>query len=309
MNAPWTGGQSPGAQRFSVDGDHTIAGPDAQPRISFPFDGDSHAPTVDCVTFVPSVPNGTQGIYGTLPPDPAQTNACGDTFIIEQEFTIAGDYFEPLAMNTPYDASYAPDYVGNIDLNLAILVAESPTTDIGNGIVRWTRTYAVIPPPRNDYETMPFTFPGIANTLNWQNDEDFTGFVELSDGRPPIAKTVAVRVQHDFFVIPDGGAFSPDFGDPSSPFYIIPEFIVFGNFTWQQMQTVADAYENAAGDWTGLNGDPASAPFNETSPPKSSDVITGYLDMIGLEICVKQSEIRRWRGNIYERTTVFAMAQ
>lgn len=42
------------------------------------------------------------------------------------------------------------------------LVAETTPTDLGGGMIRFTRTWSQIPPARTDFESFAFTFPGMS---------------------------------------------------------------------------------------------------------------------------------------------------
>lgn len=333
--APWTGGSSPGADRPSVDGNFAFAHAISQPEISFPFDSDSHAPTVNSFTFDPDLQS-----YVSNNPDLSQNNSRTDCFLIEQTFEIAGDYFEPLALDTFYDsAQYAPDYAGSLSIGEAILITESNPRDAGNGLVRWTRTYCRIPGvnfnvggvfSRNAYESDCFSFPSIGATTFYAPVFNLDGVFpipsvgqfSLSDGRLATTAEVTVRVQRDYFLVAEG-SFSPDFADPVSPFFIFQKFKVYGTNIvggdpapniWQEMDIVLDATEVDPDAWQDITGTSASAPYTTTTPPKNFDAVTGeygYLDAVfnNWEIVVRQSCIRPWRGNIYERTTYFASAQ
>lgn len=76
----------------------------------------------------------------------------GDTssFYVEQDFMQYFANFAALALNTVHP-----------DIAACYLVQESPQTDLGGGICRWTRTYAKIPANRIWYETYPYQVPGI----------------------------------------------------------------------------------------------------------------------------------------------------
>lgn len=67
-----------------------------------------------------------------------------------QKFQQFKNNFSPLALNTKHP-NY-PTYV---------LVAESEEHDIGGGVVEWERTYSQVPATYNDYETFAYSFIGI----------------------------------------------------------------------------------------------------------------------------------------------------
>lgn len=326
MPSPYSGGNFPGSQVFAVDGDHTVAQPIGVPRISFPFEGDSHAPSVNQVVLT-EASNQSGFKYDIQYLGGGESNFNRQSFIIEQDFQVAADFFSPLYLNTLYDTvSYAPNYVGSLFLAVAVLVGESPTQEIGNGMVRWTRTYASIPWPRNSYESHTFTFPATAPASIGipAHVLDLPGFDNqvLLGGSHEFTTDVVVRVERQYFMLNNTGAvpdtFSPDIFDPSSPFYIQRKFHVFYGTLINEVGSVfaSDFKVN----FENVNNTPfntASQPSN-TIPPlltadagNDADSGVGYVNMIaaGAEICVRESQFRPWRGNIYEKITLWSRAQ
>lgn len=330
MSSPYSGGQFPGQVIFAVDGDHTVAAAIGPPKISFPFEGDSHAPNVyQVVRVLATNQSGYKYAFEYLGAN--QDNVCGENFIIEQDFQVAADFFSPLPLNTPYDQfSYAPDYQGNLILALAILVGESPTSEAGAGLVRFTRTYSVIPWPRSTYESHNFSFPatapvsvGVPNAFDINQLPVGFDVTILLGGSRQIDTEIVVRVERSFFVLSNGGGgfpapFSPEFNDPTSPWFIYRKFRVFyGTFVNEVGQVFGRDWEISFENVDGSAFDPTTQPHN-TIPPlitgdagNDADSGEGYLNMIaaGAEICVRESQIRPWRGNIYEKITLWAAAQ
>jgi hypothetical protein len=325
MNAPWTGGSESGSDRPSVDGDFTIPAAVGPIHISFPFEHDSHQPSVDSFIFDPGL--AILAGYYHYAPDSTQNNSRLESFFIEQEFEQAADYFDGLALDTAYDQlTYAPDYVGSLLLSEAILVGESNPVSSGNGLVRWTRTYCRMPGltgdigyfSRNEYEQVPFTFPGITATTAFQLTIESSlrkkygdAFV-LGDGSDPLSTCVNARVQYDYFLVPVGG-FSPNREDNTLPNYQHSPFQVWGLSGKNITENVTDPPFFAEGTWNDLSNNPVAVPFTCTNPPKTDqeDGTIGYLTAIdnGWEICVRASDIKQWRGNIFVRVTWFAAAQ
>lgn len=325
-NAPLTGGSAPGADRYYVDGDQTVARPCGPPVITFPFEGDSFNSAANVITLQPAT-NPTGYKYVALPPAADQEHVCGESFVIEQDFQIAADFFEPLALNSFYSMSEsAPDYQGTLLLFDAVLVHESSPKDVDGGMVRWTRTYAVVPPTRNTYDAFQFTFPGYAPTIVGSPKVDLPFLhlpamaVELNDGAIPRTVDVVARCEHRFFLVPNGndsGSITPDQNDQDSMFYVVPQFKVFYRNRYNEMPNAYDFdwVNNVVIGFQDLSGADSDAPAKNTIPPKTSDNPVndddsgvGFLDMIqpGNEVCVKASQFRQWRGNIWEKITLFA---
>lgn len=309
------------AQTFYRDGNLSSAAPCGQARISFPFEGDSHAP-VNQIAWLVNGTNPTGLKYQLFPPDPNQTNSNESAFILEQDFQQSKDSFSPLPIGTPYDnLTFWPDYAGTLNLLDLVLISESPTTDLTGAQVQWTRTYATIPPPRNTYENFAFTFPGVQpSKLGIQTNTDLAnvpGLGNLFSSGGPIQTEVLARVEHIYFqLIP--GSYSPNYVDPSQADYIIPTFRVFFNEFYNEQSYLFNSDRQNNTDWINVaDGTTTTAPSKNTIPPASdavgNDADSGLPYIGGLlhvaEICVKQSVIRPWRGNIYEKITLFALAQ
>jgi hypothetical protein len=270
MNAPWTGGQGGGGGRTYVDGSQASAQAVNQPEITLPMDGDSFDSTASHVAVLAA----TGDDYEVDTPNPAG-NVSASCFIIEQQFEIAGDYFSPLGLDSYYDqAQYAPDYVGSLTLSGARLVGESTPRDIGNGKVRWTRTYAYMEFDgngnyiRNEPESIPFSFPALGADTG-------TG----TPFSPEFNQEVACRTEHVYFIF--DGSNTPDL------------YLAFYPF-------------NASAGPTFANPDNTITSDGSTSPSLSQ-----YLSWVdgGYEICARESILRRWRGNIFEVVTTYTPAQ
>jgi len=311
------------AQPFFTDGDPSVASPCGQGRITFPFEGDSHATTHQIAMLVPAS-NPTGFKYQLFAPQPDQTNFCEDAFILEQDFQMGKDFFTPLPMGTFYDpTSFWPDYTGSLDLFSLRLVSEGPQTDLTATQVRWTRTYAVVPPARNTYESFVFTFPGTAATkvgeVNTENESFLAAFGGLADGSKPITAEIVARVEHIYFHIGSGLDYTPNTTDYTQVDYIVPQFRVFYSNFYNEQPYVFDNTWSTIISWLDVSGTTVSPPALNTIPPltnndlNDSDSGAPYIGtggMLGVaEICVKTSTIRPWRGNIYEKITIWALAQ
>ena len=70
--------------------------------------------------------------------------------MFEQDYQQLVDSFSPLALDTPSD-----------DFSDAYLVREGELSALGGGVVKWTRTYAKIPESRVVFESYSWLVPGI----------------------------------------------------------------------------------------------------------------------------------------------------
>lgn len=316
----YAGGTWPGEKVFFVDSDFTVPRPVGPPKITFPFEGDSHAPTAQHAILIQGT-NPTGFKYDFEDPDPDQTNGCAESYILEQKFRVAAQWFSPLPLDTPYDFdSYFFGFSGTLTrLGELILVGESPTVEVDGGLLEWTRTYATIPRPRNIYESFTFTFPGIDPGLVGDNSNDNYSDIDqlkrLYSAGGPATYDVTVRVEHVFILVPGGQAISPHHFDRTSPFYIEPTFKPFFGTLVNKIDYVYDAEFASLVDWKDRTGAPENAPGQNTIPPSTNDVNNdadsgkSYADMLGVvEVCVRSTQIRPWRGNIYERITLWAIA-
>lgn len=329
MSSNYTGGSFIGNRLFYVDGDHSIVRPVGTPLVSYPFEGDSHAPGLLTAALVAAT-NPTGFKYALQGPDLSQNNSQHQSFVLEQRFRVAFDFYSPLPLDTPYDIpAYWSTYQGILALSQLILVNESPLSPVDGGFVEWTRTYAVIPKPRNSYESFTFQFPGISPAIiGLNNNDDLKNIPALSlfyDQGAPINRDIVCRVERKFFLVHGGNAplaFSPNYDDPASPFYVVQKFAPFFGNLYNEQQYVFDNDMMGLVDFKDLGGLAKPAPMRNTIPPKSeSGANTGdsgipYLNftdpfqgLIGnAEICVKASQFRPWRGNIMEKTTLYSTA-
>ena len=95
------------------------------------------------------------GDYTTPLPDGARRwlRPFDDNFaqvMFEQDFQQFEDSFSPLTLDTPSD-----------DFSDAYLVREGELSALGGGVVKWTRTYARIPANREVFEGYSWLIPGI----------------------------------------------------------------------------------------------------------------------------------------------------
>ena len=117
-----------------------------------------------------------------LPPQsPNQFSA----YELEQEYEMVLDGFPPAPKNTP------STNVGLADAN-AILTGYSQPGMTAARMGRFAATFNIVPASWDDFQPMPFTFPGFPGTYGENNVRD------------PFTDVVLARVRHDYFLIDPG---------------------------------------------------------------------------------------------------------
>jgi hypothetical protein len=243
-------------------------------------------------------------------------------YVLQQDFMQFRANFSALALNTAHPSSgLTPDY------SAFKLVAEGERRDMGGGIVRWTRTYAKVPDNYSDWESYSYPFIGMT-TLQ----PDGTLITRLQQ-----AWLVSTRLQHDFFLTGTGGSYSTPGDIPiiMAQVYVFqttwPTSAILGGIvtetqslnpaaavvkTWptseQYNAMISDALTNS---WSATvssvvlyNDNTISGPPGALTGHMAGAVNTGS-SVLGGQIAVETSKIIRWQGNIWERTTRYALAQ
>jgi hypothetical protein len=207
-----------------------------------------------------------------------------DSYVTTQDFIQLAANYRPLPLNSadPTDPT-------------CFLVNESERRDIGGELVQWTRTYSRIPKQRNEYESFTYTFPGFGITWGTQFFLPWAGAptlgtipVVVDPGRIPITLRVTSRLQHDFFLVGATGQYAA----PNAIPVIAAQRYVHGSaFGANAGGDVPDRILWNATNWTV----PTIADFKA-------------LIAAGAEIVAEDSDLRRWRGNIYLRVTRYIKA-
>lgn len=73
--------------------------------------------------------------------------------LFDEDYVQRAKWFEPLPLDYPHP-----------DLPDVFLVDESPPVVRGDGLLRWTRTFATVPATRTEFESVNATFPGYKTT-------------------------------------------------------------------------------------------------------------------------------------------------
>lgn len=306
MSAPLTGGYQVGGDRFAVDGDFSQCDPCGLPVISFPMMGDSIFSNRTVIFFNSGVGYYTPYPLGTFPNDqPWSANQV--VAVLDQEFMVAQEFYQSMRLNTPYDPSWAvgwegvfTDGISTFALDSLILVKEGALEDMGGGICKIKRTWASIPPTRNEVEQFPY---------------NFIGYGENTTTRQRSVINVLSRLQYDYFVFDDWGVIPGVPLFPNGPRLNAstglypPDLILPAQYYFSDLAGVSQ--NNFTDSLT--NGDELNQLTTATMPPLNAipGGITGYTDWIsnGYEIVAEGSIMNRWMGNIFERRTRFVLAQ
>ena len=321
MPPTYTGISAPGASIFFIDGDFTQVSPCSLPTVGFPLKGDSIFSNRDVVQIYYGYPPGTVsakswqyvlvplGSPGNLQPWSANQSA----MTLEQDFMVAQAYYQPLRLNTQYNPAWAVGWTGTFpdgtplhSLNQFYFVEEGPLEDCGGGIIKFRRKWATLPSTRNEVEQYAYNFPGFSDETTGATRQSFRLAVQS-------------RVQYDYFIFDDWGVLSgvvnpfPNGALLTAALGLSPSGLIIPQFL---------VYQNAAGVNNGLVLDPPTlddgptpgTPTQTTTLPSFSSylsVINGSATSNQLpgEICVENSVMTRYMGNIWERRTRFVIAQ
>lgn len=261
-----------------------------------------------------------------------------EMYVHEQDFVIAAKKFRPLELGSPDSPDHPSSY----------LVEESPLTDAGGGLVKWTRTYSRIPGRRFDGESYAWTMPGIAveavyNQTGIDNAQTYNipgGLTRIvttgSHGLVPghlveihlwekvgdvqkqftLGRSVVAKLSDNTFTV---AAIAAD-----SPYYLSVQRTDYGrNPVTRQVHSILQ-YDYFA---PGLPGQPktfqeipilqptyirdASGKETDTYALDTIPTKASYLADVAAKsiIIVEPSTVRYWRGRIAERVTRFVAAQ
>ena len=224
-------------------------------------------------------------------------------YVLEQDYVQRVGYFTPQALSTPSD----------IDSSF-LLVKESPLQPVNVAdVVKWTRTYAKVPATRNDYSTTAYQFIG------------FTGYIAVFigvstttvPGRARFSKSVTARVQYDYFLV--GSTTYPTVASiptiQAQKYYFRIGTLIesSGSYTWTAKYALGSSDDINQGIPTDYITDDTSISTSSFQYGVIPSVPTRstYMGWITnkTEIVAEDSQVTRWMGNIYVRSTKYIIAQ
>lgn len=294
-NAPYTGGNSPGAKLYAVDGDFTKAAPCGPPIVANQFKGGDSPISFNSVVLM----NWSDKQYHLYDIGTGQNiqpfRPIQSSIVFDQEFMVAQAHYRPLPLNTPYDEAWSIGWANTyVDLGACFLVEEFQIEDQGGGIVRFRRRYANLPPQRNVMESYNCTFPMIdygGGSVRW-------GFTRVC----------ATRVYHDYLVVDQLDILKGRYVDWSSGgprldavSGILPNGIIIPEMRYYKAEVGAVANHNY------LQPGQALSDAGVKTTPSATDYLS-WVDGRN-EICIEPSILRPYMGNIIERQTRFVIAQ
>lgn len=235
-----------------------------------------------------------------LPKSEAPLPNTSTVYLIRQDFVQFAANFTALAFNTAYPIAPYTNFV---------LVEEGPRTDMGGGLVKWTRTYAKVPDSYSEFESFIYQYVGFIGTWGWQ--------VSIS-GRATVTLKTMSRVQRDFYLVGPSGSFSDPGGIPTTQTQKYRVNVSGYTSWWLDVEAIGDSpplneatsptralyttwIANAlASGWSSPNvvstwGTPGAPVFNAPSG--------------GGQLCAEDTQLSRWKGNIWMATTRFVLAQ
>lgn len=307
FNAPYTGGYSPDAQLFAVDGDFTVFDPAGLPVISFPMMGDSVLSTNDVVTL--DLFNDAGILYITvplgIPPNVQPWSANQKCMILEQDFIGAQSAYLAMPLNTPYNPNWATGWQTGkfltVDLDELYLIKEGDLIDLGGGLCKIKRTWSSLPPTRNEVEQFAYNFPGFGQTN------------ALNAGRQSRILNVTSRIQYDYYIFDDLNILSipifPEGHRLNSGIGIYPSGFIMNQTYYFITNKQDDVSSNNFIDSLSDSVDMGTATLPSLSTYISWINGHGTIDGKPAELIAEGSILTRWRGNIFERRTRFVLAQ
>jgi len=257
--------------------------------------------------------------------------------MFQQDWQQFEDSFVPLTLDTPSD-----------DFSDAYLVGESELSALGGGVVKWTRTYARIPENREAFEGYSWLIPGIDTGLVFAevaitSASDDLGVTTINcAGNTFAAVGDSVSISYTFVDIRTGTQYGRNvvrrvLSGGGSTLGVALIFEPGGSINYNTAKRIepgrpAEALEVGSSlqfDYylPGVSAGVAS-PFdipviselqiydgdgikvnvftNDTVP-----TITQWRASIaaGEKVCVVASIVRRWQGNIFERSTRYCIAR
>ena len=248
-------------------------------------------------------------------------------YVMTQDYVVRLNSFQPLALGTPH--SVYPQF---------LLSKEGDRADLGNGIVKWTRTYArAMPAAGYDlFETFAYKFIGQITAVT------FEGATTILN-RKPQTWSVNSRVHYDYFVV-DPSLSADNLGAVPIVYASagnIPK--IYGMFYVNQavingalyggVQFAMDTLTQAgyvlptwptSEQYSAMCADAMTNGWNSTVSKMvlfTDDTLGNSVDrhmpgtidttnsVLGGQVPVEDSRLQQWMGNIYLRTTRYVLAQ
>jgi hypothetical protein len=219
----------------------------------------------------------------------------------------------PLPLNTVH-----PDYPGYY------LTAESERSDVGNGLVKWKRTYCQIPAERYEASSLLYLYPGIDLAYTVPG----TPTVVPVSRRIPTSIATNARLVYDYYIIDSSGMLPGGYTDFAqipvithqkfyyqvfnglaviglgelNPPWVIDASTGFSPATFQ----VTGGTLPTAQNYLSAQGKPFNVAGAFSQPTETGGVLSGGGLPTGYGwMAANDSQLSRWQGNIFQRITTF----
>lgn len=259
-------------------------------------------------------------------------------YVFQQDYHQFETDFRPLALDTPHD-----------EILDAFLVRESDVESLGGGVLKFTRTYARIPASRQAFESYSWLVPGIGSgavyaSQSINSSSSAAGVTTLTtSGSPGVSVGDQVSVAYTFTDSTTGTQYGRTVlrtalsGTSGTTINVALIAEPGGTISYQTLKKVepgrpAEAVEVASSlqlDYFLPGVSPGvSTPFDipriaaleiydgdgvkvNSFTSSTSPTLSAWRALVAArsQVCVVSSVIRRWQGNIYERSTRYCIAQ
>lgn len=210
-------------------------------------------------------------------------------FFVQPFMQLLKDFL-PLALNTAhFDADFT-DWV---------LVKEGTKQHAGGGMVKWNRTYAIVPDSWDDWEIYGYPFIGyqgiyLAGNIGNVNPVAVTG-------RPRETQKVDSRVHRDYFLVGPGLTYETAGEIP----ILIGQQYYAGGLGGQKTDYIMDAFGGTSPTRTAYEVWVANADSNAWT----GDWVGAVSPVNPSQLLAENSTLTRLHGNIWVRASRFVLAQ
>lgn len=212
------------------------------------------------------------------------------TYLIEQDYMQLRSSYSEAALNTTHYTAMggaSPTDGGAGGDSSAYLVEIGAHQDMGQSIVKWTETYSKKPAERDEYESYTYNFIGFYGAFGIN--------ATTIAGRDRFIRPTMARVAFKYYIPGVDGGITTASDIP----LILVQTYIYGSTT-NNVDYLADSPPFAAATT------PSRTTY-ETWMASSSHGSNG--GEANGELVAEQSQVRRWKGGIYERATRYIKAQ
>lgn len=221
-----------------------------------------------------------------LPQFSAPVIATTEPYTFTQEWMQLLKNFIPLPLNTRHpSANKVPDY------SAYVLVSEGPRSDMGGGMVKWTRTYAKVPASHDEFEQYAYAYPAFYGVILAQGATT----TDIS-GRLAFTKTVISRLRNEYFLTGPNESYATP---ALIPIVGATSFLASGTIPNLHTQVLTTTTVPTKADYNGWITNATNLGFASGIAPSGTN--PGQL-------IAESSRLSRWMGNIWVRQTRYVLA-